>query len=183
MQKEFVIQNFKLFRPYLVAHAPLEHLYTGVGRRTRLFRGPPRASVQRCAGRKDLPLRRGASAHRILGSLPATPTATPTIGGGRLLTCESGNRRVTRTEYDGAVTILAQHYDGKRLNSPNDIVVSSDDAVWLPIPITESSAITPETRRRARSGGDPSSHRPEERRCRDRDRRAWQTERPCLFAR
>ena len=50
---------------------------------------------------------------------------------GRLLTCESGNRRVTRTEYDGKITVLAERYQGKRLNSPNDIVVSSDDAIWF----------------------------------------------------
>jgi len=47
---------------------------------------------------------------------------------GRLLACEHGNRRVSRTEPDGTVTALATHYEGKRLNSPNDIVVRSDGA-------------------------------------------------------
>jgi len=53
---------------------------------------------------------------------------------GRLLTCEHGGRRVTRTEYDGRITVIADHYQGKRLNSPNDIVVKSDDSFWFTDP-------------------------------------------------
>jgi gluconolactonase len=53
---------------------------------------------------------------------------------GRLLTCEHLTRRVTRTEYDGSITVLADRYDGKRLNSPNDIVCASDGAVWFSDP-------------------------------------------------
>ncbi len=53
---------------------------------------------------------------------------------GRLVTCEHGGRRVTRTEYDGRITVLADAYKGKRLNSPNDVVVSSDGAVWFTDP-------------------------------------------------
>jgi gluconolactonase len=53
---------------------------------------------------------------------------------GRLVTCESGARRVTRTEYDGAITVLADSFDGKRLNSPNDVVVKSDNSVWFTDP-------------------------------------------------
>ncbi|GJD51485.1 Gluconolactonase [Methylobacterium crusticola] len=53
---------------------------------------------------------------------------------GRLVTCEHGGRRVTRTEYDGAVTVLADRHEGKRLNSPNDVVVASDGAVWFTDP-------------------------------------------------
>ncbi|MFF4470213.1 SMP-30/gluconolactonase/LRE family protein [Streptomyces sp. NPDC001599] len=53
---------------------------------------------------------------------------------GRLVTCEQGNRRVTRTEPDGTVTVLAEHFDGKRLNSPNDSVVRSDGTVWFSDP-------------------------------------------------
>src|SRR5262245_16453727 len=44
---------------------------------------------------------------------------------GRLVSCEHGNRRVTRTEHDGGITVLADRYDGKRLNSPNDVVEHS----------------------------------------------------------
>ena len=53
---------------------------------------------------------------------------------GRLITCEQGNRRVTRTEHDGRVTILADRYDGRRLNSPNDAVVRSDGSIWFSDP-------------------------------------------------
>ncbi|WP_375450239.1 SMP-30/gluconolactonase/LRE family protein [uncultured Devosia sp.] len=53
---------------------------------------------------------------------------------GRLVTCEHSGRRVTRTEYDGTITVLADRYDGKRLNSPNDLVVCSDDSIWFTDP-------------------------------------------------
>jgi len=48
---------------------------------------------------------------------------------GRLVTCEHDGRRVTRTEYDGAVTVLLDRFENKRLNSPNDVVVKADDSV------------------------------------------------------
>ncbi|GGF88563.1 gluconolactonase [Azorhizobium oxalatiphilum] len=55
---------------------------------------------------------------------------------GRLVTCEhSVTRRVTRTETDGKITVLADSYNGKRLNAPNDIVVKSDNTVWFTDPI------------------------------------------------
>ncbi|MER7766479.1 SMP-30/gluconolactonase/LRE family protein [Kitasatospora sp. NPDC096140] len=53
---------------------------------------------------------------------------------GRLISCEQGNRRVTRTEHDGRITVLADRYQGKRLNSPNDAVVRSDGAIWFSDP-------------------------------------------------
>lgn len=55
---------------------------------------------------------------------------------GRLVTCEhSVTRRVTRTEKDGKITVLADSFDGKRLNAPNDIVVKSDDSLWFTDPL------------------------------------------------
>lgn len=55
---------------------------------------------------------------------------------GRLVTCEhSVTRRVTRTEKDGKITVLADSYNGKRLNAPNDIVVKSDDSIWFTDPL------------------------------------------------
>lgn len=55
---------------------------------------------------------------------------------GRLVTCEhSVTRRVTRTELNGKITILADNYEGKRLNAPNDIVVKSDDSIWFTDPL------------------------------------------------
>ncbi|WP_018352712.1 SMP-30/gluconolactonase/LRE family protein [Longispora albida] len=53
---------------------------------------------------------------------------------GRLISCEQGNRRVTRTEHDGTVTVLADRWEGKRLNSPNDVVVRADGSIWFTDP-------------------------------------------------
>ena len=53
---------------------------------------------------------------------------------GRLVTCEHGGRRVTRTEHDGTVTVLMGRFEGKRLNSPNDVVVKSDGSIWFTDP-------------------------------------------------
>jgi gluconolactonase len=53
---------------------------------------------------------------------------------GRLITCEHGGRRVTRTEYDGTISVVADRYDGRRLNSPNDVVVKSDGSIWFTDP-------------------------------------------------
>ena len=53
---------------------------------------------------------------------------------GRLLTCEHGGRRVSRTEHDGRIVTLADRFEGKRLNSPNDIVCKSDGSIWFTDP-------------------------------------------------
>jgi len=53
---------------------------------------------------------------------------------GRMITCEQGNRRVTRTEHDGSITVLAERFAGHRLNSPNDAVVRSDGTVYFSDP-------------------------------------------------
>ncbi len=70
---------------------------------------------------------------------------------GRLITCEhSVTRRVIRTEKDGRITVLADRFEGKRLNAPNDIIVKSDDSVWFTDPTFgiggewEGSRATPE---------------------------------------
>jgi gluconolactonase len=53
---------------------------------------------------------------------------------GRLVSCEHGTRRVTRTEWDGRITVIADSYRGRRLNSPNDVVVAADGAIWFTDP-------------------------------------------------
>ena len=53
---------------------------------------------------------------------------------GRLVTCEHEGRRVTRTGYDGRITVILDRFDGKRLNSPNDVVVKSDGSIWFTDP-------------------------------------------------
>ncbi|ARQ70177.1 SMP-30/gluconolactonase/LRE family protein [Streptomyces marincola] len=62
------------------------------------------------------------------------PNGNTLDGSGRLITCEQGNRRVTRTEHDGSVTVIADRFGGKRLNSPNDAAVKSDGSVWFSDP-------------------------------------------------
>ena len=53
---------------------------------------------------------------------------------GRLITCEHSGRRVIRTEFDGSITVVADSYNGKKLNSPNDVVVASDGSIWFTDP-------------------------------------------------
>jgi len=53
---------------------------------------------------------------------------------GRLVSCEHDTRRVTRTDYDGTITVVLDKFDGKPLNSPNDVVVKSDDSIWFSDP-------------------------------------------------
>jgi gluconolactonase len=53
---------------------------------------------------------------------------------GRLISCEHGLRRVTRTEWDGSITVIADSYRGKPLNSPNDVIVARDGAIWFTDP-------------------------------------------------
>ncbi len=53
---------------------------------------------------------------------------------GRVVACEHGGRRVSRIEHDGSTTVLADAFEGKRLNSPNDVVVKSDDSIWFTDP-------------------------------------------------
>ncbi|UEN98959.1 SMP-30/gluconolactonase/LRE family protein [Acidiferrobacter thiooxydans] len=54
---------------------------------------------------------------------------------GRLISCSHRNRCVTRTEWDGRITVLASHYQGRRLNAPNDVVVKSDGSIWFTDPL------------------------------------------------
>ena len=53
---------------------------------------------------------------------------------GRMVSCEHGTRSVVRVEHDGSLTVLAESYQGNRFNSPNDVVVKSDDSVWFTDP-------------------------------------------------
>jgi gluconolactonase len=54
---------------------------------------------------------------------------------GRLITCENGGRPVTRTELDGSITVIADQYNGKKLNSPNDAAVAADGSIWFTDPV------------------------------------------------
>jgi gluconolactonase len=135
MQKEFVVLNYKRFRPYLVANAPLTRLHTGV----LWAEGPVYFADLGVLLFSDVP---GEKILIYVEGLPATVFRQPSGNAngntrdqqGRLVTCESGNRRLTRTELDGRITVLADRFEDKRLNSPNDVVVRSDDTIWFTDP-------------------------------------------------
>ena len=103
---------------------------------------------------------------------------------GRLVSCEHGSRRVTRTEHDGSITVIADSYEGKRLNSPNDVVVRSDGSVWFTDPSYgiesdyEGNRADPRARRLLRL-----PRRPARRRVPDRRRRLRPPERAGVLAR
>ncbi|MFF0217939.1 SMP-30/gluconolactonase/LRE family protein [Streptomyces vinaceus] len=114
----------------------LEVLYTGC----RWAEGPVYLPAWRQVVWSDIPNDRMLRWDEETGAVgvfrrDAGNTNGNTIDGrGRLITCEQGNRRVTRTEHDGTVTVLADRWNGKRLNSPNDAVVKSDGSVWFSDP-------------------------------------------------
>lgn len=131
----YQVVNYKRFRPYVVGNARLETLHTGM----RWAEGPVWLADSGCLLLSDVPSDRilrwvegqGASVYREPSGHANGNTRDRQ---GRLLTCESGGRRVVRTELDGRLTVLADRYLGKRLNSPNDIVVRSDETVWFTDP-------------------------------------------------
>ena len=119
-----------------VGHARVERLYTGC----RWAEGPAWFGGGRYLLWSDLPGNRILRYDDTDGSVsvfrePSGYTNGNTVDReGRLVSCEHGNRRVTRTGHDGAITVLADRYEGKRLNSPNDVVVKSDGSVWFSDP-------------------------------------------------
>ena len=117
-------------------NARLDHLYTGC----RWAEGPAYFPAGRYLVWSDIPNDRILRYDETTESVsvfrsPAGYTNGHTVDRlGRLVSCEHGNRRVTRTEADGSISVLADSYDGKPLNSPNDVVVRSDGSVWFTDP-------------------------------------------------
>jgi gluconolactonase len=117
-------------------NARLDHLYDGC----RWAEGPAYFPAHRTLVWSDVPNDRILRYDEATDSVgvfrhPAGYTNGHTTDRqGRLISCEHGNRRVTRTELDGSITVLADRYDGKRLNSPNDVVVRSDGTVYFSDP-------------------------------------------------
>lgn len=124
------------FEACFVGHARVERLWTGA----RWSEGP----VWNAAGRyllwSDIPNNRILRFDETDGSVstfrqPSNNSNGQTVDRqGRLITCEHLARRVTRTEFDGSITVLADSFEGKRLNSPNDVVVKSDGTIWFTDP-------------------------------------------------
>ena len=132
----YVISLDKRFDKYGVALARVERLYTG----TRWAEGPVWFGDARCLIWSDVP---GNCMYRWdeeTGAVAPFRKPSNLANGntrdrqGRLVTCEHLTRRVTRTEYDGTITVVCDNYEGKRLNSPNDVVVKSDGSIWFTDP-------------------------------------------------
>ncbi|WP_298935145.1 SMP-30/gluconolactonase/LRE family protein [uncultured Ruegeria sp.] len=126
----------KEFEACFIGHARVERLWTGA----RWTEGPAWFAAGRYLIWSDIPNNRMMRWDETDGSVsvfrePANNTNGHTVDGeGRLVSCEHLTRRVTRTEHDGSMTVLADAWQGKRLNSPNDVVVRSDGSIWFTDP-------------------------------------------------
>ncbi len=124
------------FADCLIGHARVERLWTGA----RWSEGPAWFAAGRYLVWSDIPNDRmmrydEASGHVAVFRQPSQFSNGNTVDGqGRLVSCEHLTRRVTRTEHDGSISVLASEYDGKSLNSPNDVVVKSDGSIWFTDP-------------------------------------------------
>ncbi len=124
------------FRKLFNSNARLEKLYEGC----RWAEGPAYFPAGRYLVWSDIPNDRMLRFDETSGQVsvfrhPAGYSNGNTIDRqGRLVTCEHGNRRVSRTEHDGSITVVADRYGAKRLNSPNDAVVKSDGSIWFTDP-------------------------------------------------
>jgi gluconolactonase len=124
------------FNKYRLPLASVEQLYTGC----RWSEGPVYLGDQRCVLWSDIPNNQilrwdeETGATTVFRKPSNNANGNTRDRGGRLITCEHDSRRVTRTEYDGRITVLAARHEGKRLNSPNDVVVKSDGSIWFTDP-------------------------------------------------
>lgn len=114
----------------------LERLYDGC----RWTEGPVYFADLRCLVFSDIPNMRMLCYNELSDTVSTYRADTGHANGGtrdrqgRMITCEQGARRVIRTEHDGTLTVLADSYRGRRLNSPNDVVVAADDSIWFTDP-------------------------------------------------
>jgi len=127
----------KRFEKYRIpVNTNVERLYTGC----RWSEGPVWFGDQRLLIWADIPNDRMLKYDERSGEVSIFRSPSNYANGstrdrqGRLVTCEHLTRRVARTEYDGSITVLCDRYQGKRLNSPNDVVVHSDRSIWFTDP-------------------------------------------------
>lgn len=129
---EILDERYRLF----VRSARLDKLHTGC----RWAEGPAWFAAGRYLVWSDIPNDRMLRFDECSGAVsvfrnPAGNSNGNTVDRqGRLVSAEHGNRRVSRTEHDGSITVIADRYNGKRLNSPNDVVVKSDGSIWFTDP-------------------------------------------------
>jgi gluconolactonase len=124
------------FRDCLVGHARVERLWSGA----RWSEGPAWFGGGRYLVWSDIPNDRMLRYDECDGRVSVFRQPSNNANGntvdreGRLVSCEHRTRRVSRTEHDGTITVLAERYAGKRLNSPNDVVVKADGSIWFTDP-------------------------------------------------
>ncbi len=124
-----------IFNRFVMGNAPLQKLATGFD----WVEGPVWFGDANCLLFSDIPNNRimrwipevGVSLYREPSGFSNGHTRDRE---GRLISCQHGTRSVRRTEHDGTITTLAESYKGKRLNSPNDVVVKSDGTIWFTDP-------------------------------------------------
>jgi len=124
------------FRRFVMGNVHVEKLATGM----RWSEGPVYFADARCLLWSDIPNNRIMRWDETDGSVSVFRQPSNNTNGhtrdrqGRLVSCEHQGRRVSRTEHDGRITVLVDSFEGKRLNSPNDVVVKSDGTVWFTDP-------------------------------------------------
>lgn len=124
------------FENCFIGHVRVERLWTGA----RWSEGPVWFAAGRYFLWSDIPNNRIMRFDEAAGSVATFREPSNNANGhtvdrqGRLISCEHLTRRVTRTEHDGSITVIADQYKGKRLNSPNDVVVKSDGSIWFTDP-------------------------------------------------
>jgi gluconolactonase len=124
------------FKSLIDPVAFLETVHTG----NRWAEGPVWFGDLRCLIWSDIPNERMLRWDEESGHVSLFRKPAPNANGntrdreGRLITCEQGGRRVIRTEWNGSMTVLADSYKSRRLNSPNDVVVKSDGSIWFTDP-------------------------------------------------
>lgn len=130
----FFVCDDPQFASYVLGNAPVKQLATGYD----WVEGPVWFGDMGCLLFSDIPNNRilrlddaGVSTFRSPSNFSNGHTRDLQ---GRLVSCEHGGRRVTRTEWDGHVTVIADSYQGKPLNSPNDVIVARDGAIWFSDP-------------------------------------------------
>ena len=124
------------FEQCFVGHARVERLWSGA----RWSEGPAWFAAGRYLLWSDIPNNRMLRWDETNSQVSVFRSPSNNSNGntvdfqGRLVTCEHLSRRVTRTEFDGSITVLADNWQGKPLNSPNDVVVKSDGTIWFTDP-------------------------------------------------
>ncbi|MEP5729729.1 MAG: SMP-30/gluconolactonase/LRE family protein [Sulfitobacter sp.] len=124
------------FNDCIIGHARVERLWTGA----RWSEGPVWFAAGRYLLWSDIPNNRIMRFDETDGNVSVFRDPSNNSNGhtvdrqGRLISCEHLSRRVTRTEFDGTVNVVADSFEGKRLNSPNDVVVKSDGSIWFTDP-------------------------------------------------